>query len=123
MLYRNTLEEGGTVDYGPKDTAAKSRVVLLGYTGETLNPAYIDAADTDYFNVGAFYPWRGSAQSVSVHPVALPPRDASFYADEVGAPTDQSDAGSVGIFPQQTNQMQEAWVYSHNGPIRRRKRG
>eukprot|EP00959_Pyramimonas_sp_CCMP1952_P185456 3877929-Pyramimonas_sp.AAC.1 len=38
--------------------------------------------------------------------------------------TDQSDAGSVGTFPQRTNQTQEAWVYSHNGPaIRHRKRG
>eukprot|EP00976_Prorocentrum_cordatum_P070176 1179824-Prorocentrum_minimum.AAC.2 len=26
---------------------------------------------------------------------------------------DQSDAGSVGIFPRWTNQAQEAWVYSH----------
>eukprot|EP00976_Prorocentrum_cordatum_P004928 96904-Prorocentrum_minimum.AAC.1 len=36
---------------------------------------------------------------------------------------DQSDAGSVGIFPRRTNQTHEAWVYSHDGPIRRRKRG
>eukprot|EP00976_Prorocentrum_cordatum_P059543 1175544-Prorocentrum_minimum.AAC.2 len=36
---------------------------------------------------------------------------------------DQSDAGSVGIFSRWTNQMQEAWVYSHDGPIRHRKRG
>eukprot|EP00959_Pyramimonas_sp_CCMP1952_P175649 3670689-Pyramimonas_sp.AAC.1 len=27
------------------------------------------------------------------------------------------------IFPHRTNQMQEAWVYSHAGPIRCRKRG
>eukprot|EP00959_Pyramimonas_sp_CCMP1952_P075235 1572307-Pyramimonas_sp.AAC.1 len=32
---------------------------------------------------------------------------------------DQSDAGSVGIFPHWTNQTQEAWVYSHDGPIKR----
>eukprot|EP00959_Pyramimonas_sp_CCMP1952_P318046 6655567-Pyramimonas_sp.AAC.1 len=32
---------------------------------------------------------------------------------------DQSDTGSMGIFPQWTNQTQEAWVYSHDGPIRR----
>eukprot|EP00976_Prorocentrum_cordatum_P083890 1185423-Prorocentrum_minimum.AAC.3 len=36
---------------------------------------------------------------------------------------DQSDAGSVGIFPQWTNRTQEAWVYSHTGPIGRRKCG
>eukprot|EP00976_Prorocentrum_cordatum_P084724 1185780-Prorocentrum_minimum.AAC.3 len=36
---------------------------------------------------------------------------------------DQSGAGSVGIFSRRTNQTQEAWVYSHDGPIRRRKRG
>eukprot|EP00976_Prorocentrum_cordatum_P048531 979737-Prorocentrum_minimum.AAC.1 len=30
--------------------------------------------------------------------------------------TDQSDAGSVGIFSRKTNQTQEAWVYSHDGP-------
>eukprot|EP00959_Pyramimonas_sp_CCMP1952_P122454 2559986-Pyramimonas_sp.AAC.1 len=36
--------------------------------------------------------------------------------------TDQSDAGSVGIFSRRTNQTQEAWVYSHDRPIRRRKR-
>eukprot|EP00959_Pyramimonas_sp_CCMP1952_P366225 7670168-Pyramimonas_sp.AAC.1 len=35
----------------------------------------------------------------------------------------QSDAGSVGIFQRWTNQTQEAWVCSHGGPIRRRKRG
>eukprot|EP00959_Pyramimonas_sp_CCMP1952_P366665 7679161-Pyramimonas_sp.AAC.2 len=53
--------------------------------------------------------------------------------------TDQSDAGSAGIFcarpaeicarlarapgifSRRTNQMQEARVYSHDGPIRRRK--
>eukprot|EP00976_Prorocentrum_cordatum_P002023 40501-Prorocentrum_minimum.AAC.1 len=47
---------------------------------------------------------------------------------------DQSDAGSAGIFGRWTNQRdtragldadtrrrQEAWVYSHYGPIRRRK--
>eukprot|EP00976_Prorocentrum_cordatum_P076349 1182269-Prorocentrum_minimum.AAC.1 len=36
---------------------------------------------------------------------------------------DQSHAGSAGIFSRRTNQTQETWVYSHNGPIRRRKRG
>eukprot|EP00959_Pyramimonas_sp_CCMP1952_P082395 1721613-Pyramimonas_sp.AAC.1 len=36
---------------------------------------------------------------------------------------DQSDAGSVGIFPHWTNRTQEVWVYSHDGPIRCRKRG
>eukprot|EP00976_Prorocentrum_cordatum_P072330 1180672-Prorocentrum_minimum.AAC.2 len=41
---------------------------------------------------------------------------------------DQSDAGSAGIFSRRTHQTQEAWtpearVYSHDGPIRRRKRG
>eukprot|EP00959_Pyramimonas_sp_CCMP1952_P270507 5655193-Pyramimonas_sp.AAC.1 len=36
---------------------------------------------------------------------------------------DQSDAGSMGIFPWWTNQTQEVWVYSHGGPIRRRKHG
>eukprot|EP00976_Prorocentrum_cordatum_P112760 1195588-Prorocentrum_minimum.AAC.3 len=35
---------------------------------------------------------------------------------------DQSDAGSAGIFSRWTNQTQEARVYSHDGPIRRRKR-
>eukprot|EP00959_Pyramimonas_sp_CCMP1952_P246285 5147621-Pyramimonas_sp.AAC.1 len=29
----------------------------------------------------------------------------------------------VGIFSRRTNQTQEARVYSHDGPIRRRKRG
>eukprot|EP00976_Prorocentrum_cordatum_P087914 1187099-Prorocentrum_minimum.AAC.1 len=38
-----------------------------------------------------------------------------------GHSMDQSDAGSVGIFSRRTNQTQEAWVYSHDGPIRRRK--
>eukprot|EP00959_Pyramimonas_sp_CCMP1952_P430038 9006639-Pyramimonas_sp.AAC.1 len=28
---------------------------------------------------------------------------------------DQSDAGSVGVFPRWTNQTQEACVYSHEG--------
>eukprot|EP00959_Pyramimonas_sp_CCMP1952_P432950 9066376-Pyramimonas_sp.AAC.1 len=37
--------------------------------------------------------------------------------------TDQSDAGSAGVFPRRTNQMQAARVYSHDGPIGRRKRG
>eukprot|EP00959_Pyramimonas_sp_CCMP1952_P218498 4569983-Pyramimonas_sp.AAC.1 len=37
--------------------------------------------------------------------------------------TDRSDAGSAGILSQRTNQMQEARVYSHDGPIGRRKRG
>eukprot|EP00959_Pyramimonas_sp_CCMP1952_P118416 2476102-Pyramimonas_sp.AAC.1 len=32
---------------------------------------------------------------------------------------DQSDAGSAGMFSQWTNQTQEAWVYSHDGPIGR----
>eukprot|EP00959_Pyramimonas_sp_CCMP1952_P100062 2092454-Pyramimonas_sp.AAC.1 len=36
--------------------------------------------------------------------------------------TDQSDAGSAGIFSRRTNQTQEARVYSRYGPIRRRKR-
>eukprot|EP00976_Prorocentrum_cordatum_P041101 834337-Prorocentrum_minimum.AAC.1 len=36
---------------------------------------------------------------------------------------DQSDAGSMGIFPRWTNQTQEARGYSHDGPIRRRKHG
>eukprot|EP00976_Prorocentrum_cordatum_P004307 84644-Prorocentrum_minimum.AAC.1 len=36
---------------------------------------------------------------------------------------DQSDAGSVGTFSRRTNQTQEVWAYSHDGPIRRRKRG
>eukprot|EP00959_Pyramimonas_sp_CCMP1952_P001826 37474-Pyramimonas_sp.AAC.2 len=31
--------------------------------------------------------------------------------------TDQSDAVSVGIFSRRTNQMQSAWVYSHDGPM------
>eukprot|EP00959_Pyramimonas_sp_CCMP1952_P082373 1721140-Pyramimonas_sp.AAC.1 len=36
---------------------------------------------------------------------------------------DQSDAGSAGIFSRCTNKAQEARVYSHDGPIMRRKRG
>eukprot|EP00976_Prorocentrum_cordatum_P033845 688894-Prorocentrum_minimum.AAC.1 len=35
---------------------------------------------------------------------------------------DQTDAGSAGIFSQRTKQTQEARVYSHDGPNRRRKR-
>eukprot|EP00976_Prorocentrum_cordatum_P011831 238320-Prorocentrum_minimum.AAC.1 len=31
--------------------------------------------------------------------------------------TDQSDAGSAGIFLRRTNQTQEVRVYSHDGPI------
>eukprot|EP00959_Pyramimonas_sp_CCMP1952_P180280 3769950-Pyramimonas_sp.AAC.1 len=31
-------------------------------------------------------------------------------------------AGARPTFPCRTNQMQEAWVYSHDGPIRCRKR-
>eukprot|EP00976_Prorocentrum_cordatum_P057856 1165860-Prorocentrum_minimum.AAC.1 len=34
----------------------------------------------------------------------------------------QSDAGSAGIFSRRTNQPQAAQVYSHGGPISRRKR-
>eukprot|EP00976_Prorocentrum_cordatum_P055947 1128799-Prorocentrum_minimum.AAC.1 len=33
-----------------------------------------------------------------------------------------SDAGSAGIFSRRTHRTQEAWVYSHDVPIRRRKR-
>eukprot|EP00959_Pyramimonas_sp_CCMP1952_P444653 9310321-Pyramimonas_sp.AAC.2 len=36
---------------------------------------------------------------------------------------DQWNAGGAGISSCRTNQTQEAWVYSHAGPIRRRKRG
>ena len=36
-------------------------------------------------------------------------------------PLDQSDAGSEGIFSWRTNRTQEARVYSHEGPIGRRK--
>eukprot|EP00976_Prorocentrum_cordatum_P007937 157697-Prorocentrum_minimum.AAC.1 len=36
--------------------------------------------------------------------------------------TDPSDAGRMVIFARRTNQTQEAWVYSHDGPIRHRKR-
>eukprot|EP00959_Pyramimonas_sp_CCMP1952_P273894 5725026-Pyramimonas_sp.AAC.1 len=36
---------------------------------------------------------------------------------------DQSDTGSMGIFSRRTHQTQEAWVYSQEGPIRRRKCG
>eukprot|EP00959_Pyramimonas_sp_CCMP1952_P017271 366685-Pyramimonas_sp.AAC.1 len=36
---------------------------------------------------------------------------------------DQSDAGSMGRFPRWTDHMQEAWVYSHDGPVRCRKHG
>eukprot|EP00959_Pyramimonas_sp_CCMP1952_P178133 3723224-Pyramimonas_sp.AAC.1 len=36
--------------------------------------------------------------------------------------TDQSDAGHVGLFSRRTNQTQDARVYSHDGPLRRRKR-
>eukprot|EP00959_Pyramimonas_sp_CCMP1952_P120663 2522772-Pyramimonas_sp.AAC.2 len=35
---------------------------------------------------------------------------------------DQSYAGSAGIFSRRANQVQEAQVYSHDGPIRCRKR-
>eukprot|EP00976_Prorocentrum_cordatum_P015937 319458-Prorocentrum_minimum.AAC.1 len=35
--------------------------------------------------------------------------------------TDQSDARSAGIFSRRTHQTQEAQVYSHDGPIRRKK--
>eukprot|EP00959_Pyramimonas_sp_CCMP1952_P126098 2636855-Pyramimonas_sp.AAC.1 len=35
---------------------------------------------------------------------------------------DQSDPRSAGIFSRWTNQTQEAQVYSHDGPIRRKKR-
>eukprot|EP00959_Pyramimonas_sp_CCMP1952_P150258 3144482-Pyramimonas_sp.AAC.2 len=37
--------------------------------------------------------------------------------------TDQSDAGSAGIFSQRINQTQGAQVYSHGGPIGRRQPG
>eukprot|EP00959_Pyramimonas_sp_CCMP1952_P324229 6785997-Pyramimonas_sp.AAC.1 len=36
---------------------------------------------------------------------------------------DQSASGSAGIFSQWTNRLQEARVYSHNGPVGFRKRG
>eukprot|EP00959_Pyramimonas_sp_CCMP1952_P172653 3607622-Pyramimonas_sp.AAC.1 len=36
---------------------------------------------------------------------------------------DQSDAGTVGMFSRRTNRTKEAWVYSHGGPIGRRKHG
>eukprot|EP00959_Pyramimonas_sp_CCMP1952_P162160 3390432-Pyramimonas_sp.AAC.1 len=32
--------------------------------------------------------------------------------------TDQSDAGSAGIFSRRTNRTQEVRAYSHNGPVR-----
>eukprot|EP00976_Prorocentrum_cordatum_P066505 1178340-Prorocentrum_minimum.AAC.4 len=41
----------------------------------------------------------------------------------VDAHLDQAYTRSVGIFSRRTNQTQEAWVYSHDGPIRHRKRG
>eukprot|EP00959_Pyramimonas_sp_CCMP1952_P474847 9503878-Pyramimonas_sp.AAC.1 len=37
--------------------------------------------------------------------------------------TVQSGAGSANIFSRQSNQAQEARIYSHDDPIRRRKRG
>eukprot|EP00959_Pyramimonas_sp_CCMP1952_P400448 8390888-Pyramimonas_sp.AAC.1 len=37
--------------------------------------------------------------------------------------TEKGRVYSAGIFSRRTNQTQEAWVYSHNGPTRRRKRG
>eukprot|EP00976_Prorocentrum_cordatum_P109089 1194961-Prorocentrum_minimum.AAC.3 len=37
--------------------------------------------------------------------------------------TGQSDARSAGLFSRRTNQMQEARAYSHDVPIRGRKRG
>eukprot|EP00976_Prorocentrum_cordatum_P116402 1196156-Prorocentrum_minimum.AAC.5 len=40
-----------------------------------------------------------------------------------GLMTDQSDARRAGIFSRRTNQTQNARVYSHNGPIRRKTRG
>eukprot|EP00959_Pyramimonas_sp_CCMP1952_P200180 4186719-Pyramimonas_sp.AAC.1 len=36
---------------------------------------------------------------------------------------DQSDTGIAGIFSRQTNQTQEAQVYSHGGPTRQMKHG
>eukprot|EP00976_Prorocentrum_cordatum_P063832 1177242-Prorocentrum_minimum.AAC.1 len=42
---------------------------------------------------------------------------------EICVRTDRSNAESAGIFSRRTNQTQEARVYSHDGPIRRRKRG
>eukprot|EP00976_Prorocentrum_cordatum_P114154 1195810-Prorocentrum_minimum.AAC.6 len=47
---------------------------------------------------------------------------AAPHAREHILRTDQSDAGNVGIFSGRTNRMQEAWVYSQDGPIGRRKR-
>eukprot|EP00976_Prorocentrum_cordatum_P094901 1189969-Prorocentrum_minimum.AAC.3 len=37
--------------------------------------------------------------------------------------TDQSEAGCAGIFSRRTTRRQDAWVYSHDGPIGGRMRG
>eukprot|EP00976_Prorocentrum_cordatum_P006824 137157-Prorocentrum_minimum.AAC.1 len=80
----------------------------------------------------------GSARLHAIHAVHGCPRDCGLrerprHQARVRYPlrtengyiltTDQLDAGSVGIFLRWTNQTQEAWVYSHDGPIGRRKRG
>eukprot|EP00959_Pyramimonas_sp_CCMP1952_P201821 4220226-Pyramimonas_sp.AAC.2 len=49
------------------------------------------------------------------------------YEDELpkqaGRCAHRRASGSAGIFPRRTNQTQEARVYSHDGPLRHRKRG
>eukprot|EP00959_Pyramimonas_sp_CCMP1952_P166019 3469931-Pyramimonas_sp.AAC.2 len=45
-----------------------------------------------------------------------------YHGGAVRHQQDQSDAGGAGIFSRSTNQTQEARVFSHGGPIRRRRR-
>eukprot|EP00959_Pyramimonas_sp_CCMP1952_P191791 4010572-Pyramimonas_sp.AAC.1 len=52
----------------------------------------------------------------------------SFSQPRTGRPTNRTSeawdtVGSAGIFSRRTNRTSEAWVYTHDGPIGRRKRG
>eukprot|EP00959_Pyramimonas_sp_CCMP1952_P071073 1483741-Pyramimonas_sp.AAC.1 len=68
--------------------------------------------------------WRAAIRQRSTESLALTTiRSGRFVLVCISILTDQSDAGSAGIFSQRTNQTREARVYSHDRPIRRRKVG
>eukprot|EP00959_Pyramimonas_sp_CCMP1952_P367856 7705524-Pyramimonas_sp.AAC.1 len=46
-----------------------------------------------------------------------------MFAGDFDAGRGNMTRDPMGIFPRWTNQTQKAWVYSHDGPIRRSKHG
>eukprot|EP00976_Prorocentrum_cordatum_P054260 1094473-Prorocentrum_minimum.AAC.1 len=60
-----------------------------------------------------------SPRALQAHPPTRPPPEAPPAHPDARAQT--PGTAPAGIFSRRTNQMQEARVYSHDGPIRRRK--